>query len=131
MERDDIIEYSLGAQHSEEEGVKIRKKIWKVTALLSIITIVEVAVGIMFSKSNPNVSDGVWESIKYGYIVLTLVKAAYIVLEFMHLGHERKSMKLTVLVPYIVFLIYLIFISLNEAIAVSDSNFPINGNINF
>ena len=26
MERDDIIEYSLGAQHSEEEGAKIRKE---------------------------------------------------------------------------------------------------------
>ena len=38
MERDDIIEYSLGAQHSEEEGKKIRKKIVlnraKVTKLL-------------------------------------------------------------------------------------------------
>jgi cytochrome c oxidase subunit IV len=129
MERDDIIEYSVGAQHSEEEGVKIRKKIWKVTALLSAITLLEVAVGIWFSKSNPNVTAGVWETIKYCYIILTLVKAGYIVLEFMHLGHERKSMKLTVLVPYIVFLIYLIFISLNEATAVSDSNFPLNSNI--
>ena len=67
MERDDIIEYSLGAQHSEEEGVKIRKKIWKVTALLSAITLLEVAVGIWFSKSNPNVTAGVWETIKYCY----------------------------------------------------------------
>ena len=43
MERDDIIEYSLHAHHSEEEGKKIRKKIFFVTALLSIITAVEVA----------------------------------------------------------------------------------------
>ena len=64
--------------------------------------------------------------IKYGYIVLTLIKAGYIVMEFMHLGHERKGMKLTVLVPYIVFVLYLIFISVTEALAVSDSNFPLN-----
>ncbi|MBI35365.1 MAG: hypothetical protein CMP67_08385 [Flavobacteriales bacterium] len=126
MERDDIKEYSLGAQHSEEEGRKIRKNIVKVTILLTIITAVEVIVGILFSRSNPNVSDWAWAMIKYGYIVLTLIKAGYIVMEFMHLGHERKGMKLTVLVPYIVFVLYLIFISVTEALAVSDSNFPLN-----
>jgi cytochrome c oxidase subunit IV len=126
MERDDIKEYSLGAQHSEEEGRKIRKNIIKVTILLSVITAVEVIVGVFFSKSNPNVSDSTWTLIKYGYIVLTLVKAGYIVMEFMHLGHERKGMKLTVLVPYIIFIIYLIFISITEAEAVGDSNFPLN-----
>ena len=126
MERDDIKEYSLGAQHSEEEGRKIRKNIIKVTILLTIITAVEVIVGIMYSRSNPEVSERAWTMIKYGYIVLTLVKAGYIVMEFMHLGHERKGMKLTVLVPYIVFIIYLIFISITEAVAVSDSNFPLN-----
>ena len=45
MERDDIIEYSLDAHHSEEAGKKIRKKIWFVTALLTVVTIVEVALG--------------------------------------------------------------------------------------
>ena len=126
MERDDIKEYSLGAQHSEEEGRKIRKNIFKVTILLTIITAVEVLVGVYFSKSNESVSERAWTLIKYGYIVLTLIKAGYIVMEFMHLGQERKGMKLTVLVPYIVFIIYLIFISITEAVAVSDSNFPIN-----
>ncbi len=126
MERDDIKEYSLGAQHSEEDGRKIRKNIFKVTILLSIITAVEVLVGIYFSKSNESVSERAWTLIKYGYIVLTLVKAGYIVMEFMHLGQERKGMKLTVLVPYIVFIIYLIFISITEALSVGDSNFPLN-----
>ena len=126
MERDDIKEYSLGAQHSEEEGRKIRKNIIKVTILLSVITAVEVIVGVFFSKSNPNVSEKAWSLIKYGYIILTLIKAGYIVMEFMHLGHERKGMKLTVLVPYIIFIIYLIFISITEAEAVGSSNFPLN-----
>ena len=30
MERDDLIEYSLNAHHSEEKGKEIRKKIWMV-----------------------------------------------------------------------------------------------------
>ena len=51
MERDDIIEYSLHAHHSEEEGKKIRKKIFVVTAILSIITAVEVAMGYGLGQS--------------------------------------------------------------------------------
>ena len=50
MERDDIIEYSLDAHHSEEAGKKIRKTIWKVTALLTVITAVEVALGAMIKQ---------------------------------------------------------------------------------
>jgi cytochrome c oxidase subunit IV len=39
----------------------------------------------------------------------------------MHLGDERKSMKYVILVPYILFMIYLIFICLMEALAVGDA----------
>jgi len=52
---------------------------------------------------------------------LTLIKAAYIVLVFMHLGDERKSMKYVILVPYILFILFLIFIALMEALAVGDA----------
>ena len=113
MIRDDVYEYSLDGHHSDEEGVKIRKKIWFVTALLSIITIVEVAVGIVWPKAD--VSPGMWTAIKYGYIVLTLVKAGYIVMVFMHLGDEKKTLKNMILVPYILFILYLIFICIMEA----------------
>ena len=77
MERDDIIEYSLHAHHSEEAGVKIRKKIYFVTLLLSAITILEVLVGVFFSKTVLKTWDNgdfVWETIKYSYIILTLIK---------------------------------------------------------
>lgn len=126
MERDDIIEYSLHAHHSEEAGVKIRKKIYFVTLLLSAITILEVLVGVFFSKTVLKTWDNgdfVWETIKYSYIILTLIKAGYIVLVFMHLGDEKKSFKYTILVPYLFFIAYLIFILINEAIAVDAVNF--------
>lgn len=116
MVRDDIIEYSLDAHHSEEQGVSIRKKIWKVTAILTAITIVEVALGAIIKQS----SD-LWPVVKWSFIAMTIVKAAYIVLIFMHLGDERKSLKWVILAPYIAFVCYLIFIAINESLAVNDA----------
>ncbi|MGB1032793.1 MAG: cytochrome C oxidase subunit IV family protein, partial [Flavobacteriales bacterium] len=91
-------------------GKAIRKKIWKVTALLTVITIVEVGLGVAFKRSG----DMSWTIIKMTFIILTLVKAGYIVLSFMHLGEERKNLKLAILVPYFIFIAYLIFIALTE-----------------
>ncbi|UKN03426.1 cytochrome C oxidase subunit IV family protein [Paracrocinitomix mangrovi] len=113
MERDDIVEYSLHAHHSDEEGKAIRKKIWFVTILLSVVTIVEVAVGIFFPKAD--VSTGAWTAIKFGYIILTLVKAGYIIMVFMHLGDENRNLRRMILWPYMLFICYLIFILLTEA----------------
>lgn len=113
MERDDLIvneSYALNNHHDEEQGKIIRKNIWKVTALLTLITIVEVAMGIMFKRAE----TFTWTTIKIGFIILTLVKAGYIVMSFMHLGDERKNLKFVVLVPYAMFIIYLIFIALYE-----------------
>lgn len=115
MHRDDIIEYSLDGHHSEEAGVKIRKKIWFVTILLTLITAVEVVMGMYIKQS----SDW-WVYVKWIFIALTLLKAAYIVMVFMHLGDERKGMRYVILIPYAIFILYLIFILLYEALAVAD-----------
>lgn len=121
MERDDLIvndQYSLDAHHGEEEGKKIRKKIIWVTILLSLITAVEVGVGVMFNRMEA--SEGVWTAIKWGYIVLTLAKAFYIVKVFMHLGDERKALRYTIVIPYAIFIVYLIFILTTEGAAVGE-----------
>lgn len=121
MERDDLIvndSYSVNANHSEEAGKGIRKKIYKVTALLTIITIVEIFMGVAFKRDG----SSLWESIKLAFVVLTLVKAAYIVLVFMHLGDERKNLKYVVLLPYALFILYLIFIGTSEGLSVLESN---------
>lgn len=110
MERDDLIEYSLDGHHTEEQGKEIRKKIWKVTAILTILTTIEVAMGIVASGWY----GAKWELVKAAFIVMTLIKAAYIVMIFMHLGDERKNLQWTVLIPYMFFMIYLIFICLFE-----------------
>ena len=114
MERDDIIEYSLDGHHNEEHGKAIRKKIWFVTGLLTLITIVEVGLGAFIKQS----SD-LWAVVKWSFIIMTLVKAGYIILVFMHLGDEKKSLKWMILGPYVAFVIYLIFIAITEANAVN------------
>jgi cytochrome c oxidase subunit IV len=116
MVRDDIYEYSLDAHHNEEQGKVIRKKIWKVTAILTAITILEVALGAFIKQDS-----AIWPVIKWSFIVLTIVKAAYIVLVFMHLGDEKKSLKYMILVPYFIFILYLIYILLVEGMAVDSA----------
>lgn len=120
MERDDIIEYSLDAHHNEEQGKKIRKKIYLVTALLSVVTIIEVAMGIVWGKAHIDVDGMGWLTIKTIFVVLTLLKAGYIVMVFMHLGDERKSLRNVILIPYAVFIIYLLFILLTESTFIHD-----------
>lgn len=111
MERDDIIEYSLDAHHSEEHGKKVRRKIWTVTAIMAVITAVEVYLGAAWRGLFPES----WSVIKALFIVLTLVKATYIVMSFMHLGDERRNVRAMILLPYGLFVLYLIWIALTES----------------
>lgn len=116
MERDDIIEYSLDAHHSEEQGRAIRRKIWMVTAFLAVVTAVEVGLGAYWREIFPPAShETAWVWVKWGFIVLTMVKATYIVMTFMHLGDERRNLRAFILLPYAVFIVYLIFIALWES----------------
>jgi|SRR5690554_153365 len=120
-ERDDIIEYSLYTHHSEEEGKKKRKKIWQVTLILSIVTAVEVILGI-FVKQHSDL----WLTIKILFIILTVVKAAYIVMTFMHMGDEHKILRRGILWVYIIFILYMIFLIVGEGAALYPRmyNFP-------
>jgi cytochrome c oxidase subunit IV len=121
MERDDLIvndSYSISSNHGEEAGKQIRKKIYTVTAILTVITIVEIFMGIVFKRNG----EFTWQTIKLAFVILTLVKAAFIVLDFMHLGHERKNLKYVVLLPYALFILYLIFIATTEGLSVLESN---------
>jgi cytochrome c oxidase subunit 4 len=115
MLRDDIIEYSLEGHHDEAAGKKIRKKIYFVTILLTVITAVEVAIGSTIHQDSSS-----WWMVKWLFIILTLLKAGYIVLVFMHLGDERKVLKYFILAPYFAFMAYLIFIALYEATAIGE-----------
>lgn len=109
MKRDDLIEYSLKIRHSEETGKKIRNKIWKIAGFLSLITVVEVILGAFIGQNS-----SLWPAVKVAFIIMTVLKAAYIILEFMHLGGERRFLRLVVLLPYIAYAIFFIFILIYE-----------------
>jgi caa(3)-type oxidase subunit IV len=113
MERDDLIEYSLHGHHDESKGKEIRSKIYKVTILLTLITVIEVFIGASIKQS----SDW-WTTVKIIFILLTLLKAGYIVMIFMHLGDERKYLRNVILIPYFIFALYLVFIGLYEGTAI-------------
>lgn len=116
---DDYPQYELMAQHSEEDGKKMRRTLWNVFWIMLVITVVELIVGAM--APSQGWSGTTW--IKFFFITLTIVKAGYIVLAFMHLGHEVKFFKYVVLLPYFIFMCYTIFIVLTEG---TYSGYPIN-----
>jgi cytochrome c oxidase subunit IV len=105
--------YKYAVHHGEEAGKKIRKRIWLVFWILLAVTTVEVSLGLVWKSMGLP-----WDVIKLTFIVLTLVKAFYIVVDYMHLGHERKSLKLTILGPYTLFIVYLLILVLVEAYAI-------------
>lgn len=88
--------------------------IWKVFWILLFVTAVEVILGIIkppFLIENSMLGTSLLNMI---FIILTIIKAAYIVMEFMHLGHEVKGLKITILLPIIILIPYLLFILINE-----------------
>jgi cytochrome c oxidase subunit IV len=89
------------------------QKIWGVLILLTIITAVEVVLGI----SRPEVLMGSIFSMKilnWIFIILTLVKAYYIAWDFMHMRDETKTLRRLVVWTAIFLICYLLFIVLLE-----------------
>jgi cytochrome c oxidase subunit 4 len=107
---DNYPQYEVMANHDEAYGKKARRTLWNVFWIMLVITIFELIVG---SMAPTHGWSGTWW-LKTLFIGLTLVKAAAIVLWFMHLGHEVKFFKYIILIPYFVFMLYTIFIVLTE-----------------
>ncbi len=110
MLRDDIYEYAVDHKHGETEGKKIRKKIYLVTIILSVITTVEVILG-MYIKNDGSLT---WQSIKTLFILLTVVKAGYIVMVFMHMNDEHRHLRKLILFSYYLFILDLTILLLHE-----------------
>ena len=88
--------------------------IWKVFWILLGLTTFEVLLGIYKPGTlNDTIFLGT-KLLNHVFIILTLIKGGYIVLVFMHLGFERKSLKWTILLPAFILVPYLLFIVLSE-----------------
>ena len=107
---DDYPQYELMAHHDEAYGKKARRTLWNVFWVMLVITIFELIIGSM--APGHGWTGAMW--LKVLFITLTIVKAAAIVMWFMHLGHEVTFFKYVILMPYIIFICYCIFICLNE-----------------
>lgn len=93
--------------------------IWKVFWILLGVTAVEVILGIIKPEILMVEFLGT-KLLNHVFIILTIVKAAYIVMEFMHLGHEKKSLRWTILLPALILIPYLMFIVLVEGYTLSQ-----------
>ena len=82
-----------------EQGKKdpIVKTLMKVFWILLAVTIVEIGLALLHFEYG-FMPRGLLNAI---FIGLTIVKAFYIVAEFMHLGHEVKQLAMIILIPLI------------------------------
>ena len=102
------------SHHHEPEVVvlppdkeKIRK-LWRVALILGVITAVEFIVAF-------TVPHGTFKTAVF--VVMTIVKAGYIVGEFMHLAHETKILMWSILLP-VTFVIWMLVAFVYEGLKI-------------
>lgn len=96
------------------------QKIWGIFAFLSLVTIVEVFLGIVkpeFLVVNTFLSLKI---LNWIFILLTIVKAYYITWDFMHMRDETRTLRRVVVWTGIFLICYLVFIVLIEGNYIFD-----------
>ncbi len=91
-----------------------QQKIWGVFILLSIITIVEVALGIIKPEVLTHNYIFSLKILNWIFLALTLVKAYYITWDFMHMRDEVKFLRRIVVWTCVFYILYLVYIVLEE-----------------
>ena len=90
-------------RHNDKHSFDTRI-IWRTFWILTAITIFELGVAILYYETDflpKHILNGV-------FLIMTLAKAFFIIAEFMHLGHEIKNMVMTVAVPCLLFVWFVI-----------------------
>ncbi|GLB50669.1 cytochrome C oxidase subunit IV family protein [Neptunitalea lumnitzerae] len=90
-----------------------QQKIVGVLILLSVITAIEVVLGIIKPESLMGMVLGM-KLLNWIFIILTIVKAYYIAWDFMHIRDEVKWFRISLVVPLLILIPYLAFILLVE-----------------
>jgi len=106
--------------HDASHGNNTVKRIWFVFALLSIVTIVEVALGIIKPAFLVETRFLHMKLLNWIFIILTIYKAYYITWTFMHMEGEVKGLRRGVVWTCIFLISYLTFILLHEGNAIFD-----------
>jgi cytochrome c oxidase subunit 4 len=96
--------------HHHTDDKTFKKNVIRTTIILSVITVIELAIGLiiytMHKGDNPNTYLVL--AFKGLVCILTLAKAYYIVSVFMHLGDEIRNMIMTIVVPLMLFIWFII-----------------------
>ena len=108
------VEHKLSIFRGRLTFKSVTQKIWGVLIFLSIVTIVEVVLGIFKPQVLMNTFLGM-KLLNWIFIILTIIKAYYIAWDFMHLRDERRSFTSSIVLPLLILIPYLIFILLLEA----------------
>ncbi|GAA4960112.1 cytochrome C oxidase subunit IV family protein [Algibacter aquimarinus] len=95
------------------------QKIWGVLIFLTIVTVIEVVLGIIKPEALMASFLGM-KALNWIFIILTIVKAYYITWDFMHMRDETKALRRMVVWTAIFLILYLIFILLQEGGYVFD-----------
>ena len=88
-------------------------KIWGVLILLTVITLVEVVLGIYKPEALKGPVLGM-KALNWIFIILTIVKAYYITWDFMHMRDETPALRRMVVWTAVFLICYLVFILLQE-----------------
>ncbi|APS38418.1 MULTISPECIES: cytochrome C oxidase subunit IV family protein [Salegentibacter] len=100
-----------GTAHHHESNTK---KIWTVFVILSIVTLIEVVLGIFKPEFLTRTSFLSMSLLNWIFIILTIYKAYYIAWSFMHLEGETKGLRRAIVWTSVFLISYLIFILLTE-----------------
>ena len=89
------------------------KKLWTVAGILGGVTALEFVVA--FSMHHGPLKTSI-------FVVMTIIKAAYIVGEFMHLRYEVKVLIWSILIP-MAFVVWMLVAFVYEGMKISEVNF--------
>ncbi|WP_457616315.1 cytochrome C oxidase subunit IV family protein [Lutibacter sp.] len=103
-----------------QEHTSHTKLIWKVFGILSVITTVEVILGILKPDALHLTKLVGTSLLNIIFLVLTLVKAYYITWFFMHMADEKKSLRRAVVWTAIIYIVYLATLLLIEGSYIND-----------
>jgi len=103
------------ANHSEDPQITVLppdkekiKKLWRVALIMAVVTGIEFVFAFTLEAGHLKTSI---------FIALTIVKAGYIVGEFMHLRHEVKVLYWSILIP-MVFVIWFLVAMIYEGLSI-------------
>ncbi len=90
---------------NDEEYVHGKAEAWRTIIILSVVTIVEVGIAMLYDKFVPG-GEMKW-ALNIFMALVSVVKVIFIMGTFMHLKHETKGFFLTVALPFL-FLVWAI-----------------------